>query len=79
MALIERGVDLSTLYDKKERSNQNMKWGMFFIGLALGVLAGFTLWEVGLNPVISFISMILLFAGGSLILFHRYNSKQVTE
>lgn len=79
MALIEKGVDLSTLYDKKEKSNQNMKWGMLFIGLALGVLAGFFLTELGLNPVISFVCMILLFAGGSLILFHRYNSKQVTD
>jgi hypothetical protein len=44
------------------------------------VLVGYLLTtQLGLNGVVSFTSMILLFAGASLILFHRYNSKQVTE
>jgi D-alanyl-lipoteichoic acid acyltransferase DltB (MBOAT superfamily) len=80
MAKIEKGVDISQLYDKKERANLAMKWGMFFVGISFGVLVGYLLTtQLGLNGVVSFTSMILLFAGASLILFHRYNSKQVTE
>jgi hypothetical protein len=77
MALIDKGVDLSIIYSKKDHRNTALKVGMFLVGIAVGLLLGNLLEEfTGINAVISYFSMTLLFGGASLILFHRYNSKQ---
>ena len=75
MALIEKGVDLSLIYHKKDHRNFALKAGMFLVGIAIGLLVGFLLNNyTGVNGVISYFSMTLLFGGMSLILFHRHNS-----
>ncbi|MCG8307836.1 MAG: hypothetical protein MI975_10640 [Cytophagales bacterium] len=77
MALIEKGVDLSTIYQKKDFRNVTLKSGMFLVGIAIGLFFGYLLTEISsINQVISYFSMILLFGGASLIVFHWYNSKQ---
>ncbi len=77
MALIEKGVNISELYQKKDYRNFTLKSGMFLVGIAIGLfiaylLAAFT----SINGVVAYFSMILLFGGISLIVFHWYNSKQ---
>lgn len=78
MALIEKGVDLSEIYQKKDYRNATLKSGMFLVGIAVGLFCGYFLTEVSsINAVVSYFSMILLFGGASLILFHWYNNKQL--
>ena len=77
MALIEKGVDLSEMYQKKDYRNATLKIGMFLMGVAIGLFTGYFLTVISsINPGVSYFSMILLFGGASLILFHWYNSKQ---
>ena len=77
MALIEKGVDMSEIYQKKDYRNATLKSGMFLVGIAIGLFFGYFLTEItSINDVVSYFSMILLFGGGSLIIFHWYNSKQ---
>jgi len=77
MALIEKGVDISVIYSKKDHRNTALKAGMFLAGIAIGLLLGNLLEEfTGVNAVISYFSMTLLCGGGSLILFHYINNKQ---
>ena len=76
MALIEKGVDISEIYQKKDHRNVTLKSGMFLVGLALGLFVAYFLTEITrINGVIAYFSMILLFGGASLIIFHWYNSK----
>ena len=77
MALIEKGIDISEIYKKKDYRNATLKSGMFLVGIALGLFVGFFLTEISsINAVVSYFSMILLFGGLSLIIFHWYNNKQ---
>jgi hypothetical protein len=77
MALIEKGADLSDIYQKKDYRNATLKGGMFLVGLSLGLLVAYFLTVLfSINGVVSYFSMILLFGGVSLILFHWYNNKQ---
>ena len=77
MALIEKGIDISEIYQKKDYRNATLKSGMFLVGVALGLFVGYFLAEISsINVVVSYFSMILLFGGASLIIFHIYNNKQ---
>ena len=77
MALIDKGVDMSEIYQKKDYRNATLKSGMFLVGVALGLFVGYFLTEISsINAVVSYFSMILLFGGASLIIFHWYNNKQ---
>jgi len=77
MALIEKGIDISVIYSKKDHRNTALKVGMFLVGIAVGLLFGNLLDEfTGINAVISYFSMTLLCGGAALVLFHRYNSNQ---
>ena len=77
MALIEKGVDISQIYQKKDYRFSSLKSGVFLVGLALGLFCGYLLDEyTRINGVVSYFSMILLFGGVSLIVFHWYNNKQ---
>ena len=77
MALIEKGVDISEIYQKKDYQNATLKSGMFLVGVAIGLFLGHLMEEfTRINGVVSYFSMILLCGGASLILFHWYNSKK---
>jgi hypothetical protein len=50
--------------------------GMFLVGVAMGLFTGYFLTVISsISHVVSYFSMILLFGGASLIIFHWYNSK----
>ena len=77
MALIEKGVDITQIYQKKDFRNSTLKSGMFLVGIAIGLFFGYFLTEISsINEVVSYFTMILLFGGASLIIFHWYNNKQ---
>ncbi len=83
MALIDKGADASLFNTGKEGQNPLFNWnkvtlkfGMLFMGVGLGIIAGAILesmqvMEVGAN----YTSMIFLFGGFSLVLFYLIDRK----
>lgn len=69
MLMIERGTDASKLLNSKNHSQiQTLKFGMLFVGVALGILIGNVLYKkYDLDKEVAFFSMIFLFGGLSLI------------
>ena len=67
MAMIEKNVDAS-LFASKGSMSPTLKFGMFFVGIALGILAAEIVHNLSdLSHGISLLSMIFLFGGISLI------------
>lgn len=70
LALLEKG-QTATIFESAKRGPLNLKWGMLFIGIGVGILLGRILSEfTALGEEESFFSMIFLFGGISLVLFH---------
>jgi hypothetical protein len=69
MALIDRGVDASILTDKNYTSYPTLKFGMLFVGIALGILLGNMLdYYYDFTKGVAYLAMIFLLGGVSLIL-----------
>ena len=83
LALIEKGADASLFNTGKEGMKWSFSWakftlktGMFFIGIALGVLAGAILSNANiLSEGANYLSMIFLFGGLSLVLYYVIDRK----
>ncbi len=70
LALIEKGVDTS-LFKEKESKSIVLKYGMFFVSIALGILGGYFIAEyTSLLEEVAYFSAIFLFGGLSLIIFY---------
>ncbi|MBN2805417.1 MAG: hypothetical protein JXR22_02065, partial [Prolixibacteraceae bacterium] len=77
MALIQQGANPELFRSKFSFNQYNLlKWGLFLVGLALGIIAGNIL-EIKLNMEgeVAFPSMILLFGGLSLIVAYLLRNK----
>ena len=67
LAIVEKGVDASVFkIDPVRKRLDLVKWGIFMIALAIGVVTGFLL-SNAINEVVAFFTMILLFGGLGLI------------
>ncbi len=76
MALIEKGADASIFASKPETS-PSLKWGIFLSGLAIGLLVGYLLETyLHMHQEIAYFSMLFLFGGMSLIIYHLINRKK---
>ena len=83
LALIEKGADASLFNTGKEGYKFTIAWGkftlkigMFFMGIALGVMAGAILSYAGvLYEGANYPSMIFFFGGLSLVLFYVIDRK----
>ncbi|MBK8416413.1 MAG: hypothetical protein IPL22_19035 [Bacteroidetes bacterium] len=73
MSMIEKGADASLFQSKKGYSSASMRFGMFLIGIALGILTGNILTETtSLQEEVSYFSMIFLFGGMSLVSYYMF-------
>lgn len=68
LALIEKGTDAS-IFKTETSKFALLKWGIFLIALAVGVITGYALSNV-INEVAAFFTMILLSGGIGLIVAH---------
>ena len=68
--LIEKGTDISLL-EPRRKNYSSLKWGMLFVGIGVGILLGkiFAAYTC-LGEEASFFSMICLFGGLALVIYH---------
>lgn len=71
MALLEKGADPAIFQEPKSEKQHSLRYGLFLIGLAIGILMGNVL-EVttSLGREASYFSMVFLFGGIALVLSH---------
>lgn len=77
LALVEKGADAS-VFKVPDSKYTLLKWGIFLIALAIGVISGFALSTV-VNEVVAFFTMILLFGGIGLIIAYWITNKLGNE
>lgn len=69
IALIEKGADASIFTDKNSSFSPTLKFGMLFVGIALGILTGNWLDNTyDFSQGVAYLAMVFLFGGVSLIL-----------
>lgn len=68
LALIDKGADAS-IFKTEPSKYALLKWGIFLIGVAIGVISGYALSRV-VNEVVAFFTMIFFFGGIGLIVAH---------
>jgi hypothetical protein len=77
--LIEKGIDANTLETPKSPM-QSLKWGILLVGLGLGMLIANGLARtVYFRPEEAYFSMLFLFGGASLLIYHFLDRKQKKE
>ncbi len=68
LALIEKGADPTLFKTKSSGSSYStFKYGLLFIGIALGIVSGYFLEEAGMQEEAAYFSMIFLFGGIGLV------------
>ena len=83
MALIEKGADASLFNTGSDKSGKLFNWnrftlkiGMLFMGVAIGIIVGAILSQVGvLEEGANFTAMIFFFGGLSLVLYYVIDRK----
>ena len=83
LALIDKGADASLFNTGKERAKSGINWskvtlkvGMFFMGIALGIITAAIMSDAGvLEEEANYPSMIFLFGGLSLVLYYLIDRK----
>ena len=81
LAMIEKGVSPEIFFAKQEPKSgySNFKFGLFLIGVAIGIIAGYFLMEAGMDDSAAYFSMIFLFGGiglvASFLLQKRFEDK----
>lgn len=79
MALIEQGKD-APLMERPRPNILALKFGLLFIGVAIGLLLGSLLVELTtLNDEAAYFSMVFLFGGIGLVVSHFLERKEIQE
>jgi hypothetical protein len=74
-ALLEKGADVS-VFEVQGRSYGSLKWGLLLVGIGVGILLGKVLGSyTALEEEPAYFSMICLFGGIALIIFHMITGK----
>ena len=76
LALIDKGVDASIFMTKKQ-TNATLKWGLFLIGLGVGLLiAEILVKSTSMTDEAAYFSMIFLFGGIALLVSYFLDKKK---
>ncbi len=77
LALIEKGADPKLFKSKEDAGSgfRTFKLGLFFIGIALGILCGYFLTEGGMQEEPAYFAMIFLFGGIALAVSYFFQKK----
>jgi len=79
MAMLEKGVDAS-YFVKKKTGDPGLKFGLLFIGVALGIFSGSLVHqEFGMQEEPAHFSMIFLFAGLALVISHFIEKHELNK
>lgn len=71
MMLLEKGADPSIFKEEKLEKVTALKWGLFLIGIAIGILLGNVLVvATQLEKEVAYFSMVFLFGGLALVISH---------
>lgn len=80
MALLEKGVDASVWLAPRRQGSIALKYGLLFIGVAIGIFLGSLLTELTtLNEESAYFSMVFLFGGIGLVISHFVEKKEIKE
>lgn len=80
MAMLEKGVDASFFINKPQTSQQALKFGLLFIGVAIGILLGSILSATTVLPEeAAYFSMIFLFGGLGLVVNYFIEKKDLKD
>lgn len=78
LALVNKGVD-ATIFDSS-RQPSSLKWGLLMVGIGTGILLGRVLaYYTSIEEEAAYFSMISLFGGIGLIIFHMITNRKVSE
>jgi len=79
LALIEKGVTAS-IFNKDANVSPSLKYGILFIGIAIGFLMGEILYQnTSINEGVSYLSMIFLFGGAALLAYYFIARKHLRK
>ena len=69
LSLIEKGADASIFYGEKSKGTGKwiLTWGIFAVGIALGILVGAMIETSGVKEEVAFTSSIFFFGGAALV------------
>ncbi len=80
MALLEKGVDASKLIFPKQTTSAPLKYGLLLIGVAIGLFLGDVLsYTTELREEVAYFSMVFIFGGLALVIFHFIDKKNREE
>ena len=76
LALIEKGAD-AKIFMSNGKSNTTLKWGLFLIGLGVGlIIANILVKYYVMEEEAAYFSMIFLFGGIALVMSHFLGKKR---
>jgi hypothetical protein len=81
MKMMEKGID-ARFFETSKPSMQSLKWGIVLVALGVGMLTAKFLTATGLFFIRSeeaYFSMLFLFGGASLLIFHYIDLKNRKE
>jgi len=79
LALIEKGADAS-LFESKKQGNGTLKWGLFLIGIGIGlIIANILVKNYLMAEEAAYFSMIFLFGGIALVVSYFMGKKKIEE
>ena len=81
MALIERGAD-PTLFETKKKPDDGilLKWGLFLVGIGLGIVVAYFLSSGGgMDEGAAYPAMIFIFGGVALVISNLWSQKNKRE
>lgn len=80
MAMIEKGMDVSEIYKRKENKYGFLKFGLIIIGIGVGLIFSVILAKINLFPaVVSYFIGVLMFTGLAILYANNLIEKRKSQ